>query len=165
MINQMEEQVNAKVQEFMGWAWENTFNVNVDILEKLNLCYLQNLQYDDDEIDCIRYTVRSALNTIRDWDIQHVVQSLFYFGIGGINCTFEKNSDLLNEIIRSELQLILRRSFMFIVLNNLMTQQVNMEDVKMILSQEELDKLKSINFKDLDEKIKEINSSCTVCQD
>ena len=60
------------------------------------------------------------------------------------------SNNLKIEIIKSELQLILRRSFMFINLNNLMNQQVNMEDVKMILSQDSLDKLKSINFKDLD---------------
>ncbi len=165
MVNQMEEQVNLKVQEYMGWAWENTFNVNFDILEKLNILYLKNLQYDDDEIDCIRYTVRSAFNSIRDWDIKYIVQGLFYFGIGGLNVIFEKNSDLLNEIIKSELQLILRRSFMFIILNNLIEQQVNMEDVKMILTTEELNNVGSSNFKDLDDKIKQSNEACTICQE
>ncbi len=40
-----------------------------------------------------------------------------------------------------------------------------MEDVKLILSEEELNKIPVSNFKDIPANIKEQNLKCTICQD
>jgi hypothetical protein len=59
----MENTVNEKVNEIMTYAYENMMknDDNDNIIKFIDYCYLKNLQYDDQVIDTIRYTIRSIL--------------------------------------------------------------------------------------------------------
>ncbi len=160
---QMNNTVESKVSEIISNSYDNLYNFNQELMDFIQDCYLRNLQYDDDEIDSVRYTIRTVLNTRSNFELVNLISGLLYYGLSGMNVTFENNNEIVIQLINSELKSFLRRSYLFSFVMNMI--HPNMEDVKLILSPEELAKIPEVNFKDLPENIKESNVKCSICQD
>ncbi len=164
--------VDNKIGEIMNWSNSNIFNIleiNPEITNLIYNCYLENMQYDDNEIETLRYTIRSAFNSLIDIELKVIVSGLLYMGmnINGEFVSWEYNYEALVGLINSELRIIIRRNLFFIAATQVMNQGAGlaMEDVKLILSQEELDKIPIKTFSELEAKTKEINCKCLVCQE
>lgn len=169
----LNEVVNNKYNEIMDWAYTNMMNVDEEIIKLIDDSYLKNLQYDDEPIDLIRYTIRTSFVNGVDFELKDIVSNIFSYGMLGINYVFNDNFDALNEILSSELKRILTReniyNMIFQAIENgtigINNQFGPMEDVKLILGQEELDKIPISSYKNIDQELKKKNENCLVCRD
>jgi hypothetical protein len=164
--------IDNKLVEIMSWAYENMMTIDNSIIEFINLCYLKNLQYDDEPIDSIRYTIRTILNEGIQFNLKNVVANIFSYSITGMNMVFNENFDLLNGILNEELKRILRRSLTFTYFSQLLTNGFiipnglqSMDDIKLIIPDDELEKIPVKTFKHLDLELKTKNDKCPVCHD
>jgi hypothetical protein len=165
----LNETVESKHNEIMSWAYSNMMNIDDDVIKFIDYCYLKNLQYDDEPIDTIRYTIRTVFAEGLNYEVRNLISNIFSYGMIGINYVFNENFNILNEMLSLELKRILRRG-MFI---NIFSQMIlnhnggfgTMEDIKLILTKEELDKIPVNIYKDISPELKEKKDSCTVCRE
>jgi hypothetical protein len=166
--NSIHQYISARAesiaQENIKWAYDNLSSINQEIINSLDYSYYINLQYFDDEVEIIRYTIRTSLNN-QNYEIKEICAGLLYFGISGINKLFEKYLEIAGQLIVIETHAYIRRGLFLSLIGTFINNGVNMEDIKMVLSSEELEKIPNINYKDLEQKIKETNTSCIICQD
>lgn len=160
----IDERSESITEENIKWAYDNLSSINEEIINSLHNSYYINLQYFDDEIEIIRYTIRTSLNN-QNYEIKEICAGLLYLGISGINKIFEQYFEITSQLIVIETHAYIRRGLFLSIIGTFINNGVNMEDVKMVLSSEELEKIQNINYKDLESKIKEINTSCIICQD
>jgi len=181
--------IDNEHNEIMSWAYENMMNIDDQIVNFIDLCYLKNLQYDDEPIDTIRYTIRSVFDLGSNYELKNLASGIFGYSIIGINLVFNQNFDLLNEILSSELKRLLRRILSIQLLTQMFQSggqlgqlvgqlgqfgqfgqfgqlgMENMEDVKLVVSKEELDKIPTKLYKDIGNEIKTNNDKCPICHD
>ena len=165
----LNEAVDSKHNEIMSWAYSNMMNIDDNIIKLIDYCYLKNLQYDDEPIDTIRYTIRTIFAEGLDYDLKNLISNIFSYGMMGINYVFNENFEILNDLLSSELKRILRRG-MFL---NIFSQMIlnhnggigQMEDIKLILTKEELDKIPVNIYKDISLELREKNDNCPVCRE
>ena len=161
------ELIDGKIAEIMTWAYNNTI-IDQELITFIDLCYLKNLQYDDEPIDTIKYTIRTIFETGRDYDLKKLVGGIFGYSMMGINYLFNENFDVLNDMLNSELKRVLIREIQIQAFMNMINGIGGfgpMEDVKLVLSKDELDKIPTKLFKELDNELREKNPKCLVCQD
>lgn len=165
----LNESVESKHNEIMSWAYSNTMNVEDDIIKFIDYCYLKNLQYDDEPIDTIRYTIRTVFSEGIEYELNILISNIFSYAMIGINYVFNENFDILNELLSSELKRLLRRDM---IINTFSQMLMNpnrefgpMEDIKLILTKEELDKIPVNIYKDISFELKEKNDYCPVCRE
>jgi len=152
--------------EIMNYAYENMMNLDDDIIKLIDFCYLKNLQYDDEPIDTIRYTIRTVFHEGSAYELKKLVSNIFCYSMTGINLVFNENFDLLNEILNSEIKRLLRRSMTIQVFSQMFsTGFQQMEDIKLVVTEEELEKIPTCVYKDLSIDIQKINEKCAICQE
>ena len=166
----MENTINEKTNEIMTYAYENMMKNadNDNIIKFIDYCYLKNLQYDDQVIDTIRYTIRSILiEGSNEFDLKVLCSNILEYSLSDKNHTFNDNFEYINDILLNELKRFLRQSLSIIILNNIFNSNNNMEDVKLILSEEELNKIPTNTFKNIDNNLKDSSNinKCSICQD
>jgi hypothetical protein len=168
-IQILNESIDSKYNEIMTWAYSNMMNIDDDIIKLIDHCYLQNLQYDDEPIDTIRYTIRTIFGQGLQFELKNLISNIFSYGMIGINYVFSENFSILNDLLSSELKRLLRRSMSLNILSQMLINPNGvlnqMEDIKLILTKEELDKIPVNIYKDIDTKLKEKNESCSVCRE
>ena len=130
------------------------------------------MQYEDESmIDLIRYTIRLVLSNNVRYTMKHLVSAIYKYSLMGINVVFLENYDIVTQIVEMEIKRILRQSYRLSLLNRIMNgfqgqgHAHQMEDVKLTMSLEELEKIPKLKFVDIDEKVKSMNDLCTICQD
>jgi hypothetical protein len=176
--NVLNELVENKRCEIMNWAYANTMNLDDNIIKFIDYCYLKNLQYDDEPIEAIRYTIRTIFAEGIDYELKNLVSNIFSYGMIGINYVFNENIGILNELLSLELKRLLRRGIVLNMVSQMITNGVPngipngipngfgpMEDIKLILTKEELEKIPISTYKEISPELREKNTSCSVCRD
>ena len=164
----LNEMIENKHNEIMNYSYSNMTNVDDNIIKFIDICYLKNLQYDEQPIDTIIFTIRTAFGQGTQFELKNLVSNFFSYGMLGINYVFNANFDILNELLSSELKRHLRRSMFLDMISQIFISGTGfgpMEDVKLILTQEELDKIPKNSYKELSLELKEKNTSCPVCRE
>ena len=166
----LNDMIENKHNEIMNWSYSNMTNVEDDVIKFIDICYLKNLQYDDEPIATLRYTIRTVFGEGLQYELKNLVSNIFSYGMIGINYLFNENFDILNELLSSELKRLLRRGMIVNMLSQMFISGVGdgfspMEDVKLILTQEELDKIPKNLYKDLSLEFKNKNTNCPVCRE
>ena len=165
----LNEMVDNKFNEIMNWVYPNMMNIDDETIKFIDYCYLKNLQYDDEPIDTIRYTIRTIFFEGTHYELKKLVSNIFSYGMLGINYVFNENFSILNELLTSELKRRLKREMVFTLVSQMITNQgsgINqMEDIKLILTKEELEKIPLNSYKNIETELKEKNECCPVCRD
>lgn len=175
----VENTINERLTEIMNHAYENMMNVNYDIINLIDMCYLKNLEYDDCEtIVTISYTIKAVLelSTTTNFGLNELCANIFAYSILGTNVVFNENFEILGETLSDQLKKFLMRSYTFFILSRIFADSMgnmggagtgteNLEDVKMTLSAEEINKLPLKKYENLNEHLKSINNICTICRD
>ena len=150
----------------MRYAYENMITPNENIIKFIDYCYLKNIQYDDEMIDLIRYTIRTILIDGVEYETKELVSNIFSYSMSGMNYIFNSNFDLLNDILIEEVRRIMRQSLMMNALLRHLNQEFQeLDDIKLVVPEEELNKIPIQIFKENKEDIKTQNEKCTICQD
>ena len=63
------------------------------LVDFINMCYLENIQYDEDLIDLVRYTIRTSINRGIQYEIKQIIGGIMYYSLMGINIVFSDNYD------------------------------------------------------------------------
>lgn len=138
--------------------------VEQPLLDFINMCYLENIQYDEDLIDLVRYTIRTSINRGSQYDIKQIIGGIMYYSLMGINVVFSDNYDtMVLPMLQNEIKRIVTQSLHLAILRRAIAPQ--MEDVKLVIKEEVLEKIPTMKYLKLEQKIKNMNSKCTVCQD
>ena len=166
--------IEDQILSIMAWGYENMEIVDENIINYVNLCYLRNLQYDDSIEDIIRYTIREVLSYTSNYNMQCLVSSIYNYSLIQENRIFNDNFNIVNEILKNELNRYLRTNLNFILLNTTVEQNpfinenrenIAMEDIKLVVKKEELDNIPKQLYKDIAEEIKIKNDKCLICQE
>jgi hypothetical protein len=160
----IEEIVNNKCNEILNYGYEHMMETNNELIEFINLNYLKNLQYDDTVEDLIRYTIRTILYEGIEYNLKTLIVGILNYAIGSINLIFNYNFDLVNEILALELKRLIRREFNYQIFSNVI-QDNELDDVKLILDEDEINKIKTTEYSKLDTDTKNTCTKCTICQD
>jgi hypothetical protein len=86
----------------------------------------------------------------------------------GINYVFSENFEVLNELLSSELKRLLRSGMVLSMFSQMIEGGGGfgpIEDVKLILSKEELDKIPTSSYKNITQELREKNENCPVCRE
>ena len=160
-----QELIEEEVTKLIIAGNDNMHLVTQPILDFIENCYLENMQYDDDVTNLIRYTIRSAIIRGINYELKEIIAGVMYYSLMGLNINFSDNYDLLVlPMLQNELKRIVTQSIRLSILRRaIMPQQ--MEDVKLVVKKEILDNILTSKYSELEEKIKLMNSKCTVCQD
>lgn len=171
MVNQnpnYDNEINNKIIEVMNDASNMLFTSSEELINIINMSYLTNLQYSDGLSNIIIYTIRSSFRDTPQYEIKDVVAGILTYSLSDINVVFNENYDLIYSIIQQELKRIYSRSYIISLLANLFNvNNVNnpqMENVKLTIKPEIIENIPKKKFKDYDQKIKDMNSKCTICQ-
>ncbi len=152
----------------MNDASNMLFTSSEELINIIDRSYLINLQYSDGLTNIIKYTIRTSFRDTPQYEIKEVVAGILTYSLSDINVIFNENYDLIYNIIQQELKRIFSRSYVISLLanvfngNNLNNPQ--MENVKLTIKPEIIENIPKKKFKDYDEKIKDMNSKCTICQ-
>jgi len=138
--------------------------VEQPLVDFINMCYLENIQYDEDLIDLVRYTIRTSINRGIQYEIKQIIAGIMYYSLMGINIVFSDNYDtMVLPMLQNEIKRIVTQSLRLAILRRAIAPQ--MEDVKLVVKEEVLEKIPTMKYLKLELKIKSMNSKCTVCQD
>jgi len=162
-----DNEINNKIIEVMNDASNMLFTSSEELINIINMSYLTNLQYSDGLSNIIKYTIRTSFRDTPQYEIKEVVAGILTYSLSAINVVFNENYDLIYNIIQQELKRIFSRSYVISLLANVFNNNVNnpqMENVKLTIKPEIIENIPKKKFKDYDEKIKDMNSKCTICQ-
>jgi hypothetical protein len=160
-----QEMVNEQVDKLISSSMDNLNLVTEPLLNFIENCYLENMQYDDDIINLIRYTIKSCFSRRTDFEAKELISGLIYYSFSGNNSLFSDNyDDIVLPMLHSELKRIVTQSIRLAILRRAIAGP-SMEDVKLVVNPDALEKIPKSKYMELDDKIKSMNISCTVCQD
>ncbi len=163
-ICNMKQHVENLVNLTINRACEKIFDVNPAVVSYVDKIFLNNTQYNDKNIIIpIKYTIKMSLNISNDFSLDDICAGIMNMGLTGSNTVISTNFETCIRIVKNELEIIYNRSYIQAFLQSIMNG--NMEDVKKVLSEEELEKLIVCSFKELDSSIANINTMCTVCRE
>ena len=164
--------INSQIAIIFDYAHQHYLDCPDELIEQINLCYLRNLQYDDEDVtELIRYTIRLIFIQITGFNLNEIVSGILnYSMISNINYIFNTNIDIVYNIIQTEISRLFAHSMArtltrHILLNNETVQFDTGEDIRLTIEQNELDKLEKTNFNLLDTTCQEKNNKCLICQD
>ncbi len=163
-ICNMKQHVDNLVNLTINRACEKIFNVNPAVVSYIDNLFYHNAKYKDlNMITPIKYTIKMSLNISNDFSLDDICAGIMNMGLTGSNTVISTNFETCIRIVKNELEIIYNRSYIQAFLQSIMNG--NMEDVKKVLSEEELEKLIVCSFKELDSSIANINTMCTVCRE
>jgi len=163
--NSSQEEIEDVVNNLIKTGEDNLHIVSQQVLDFIELCYLKNSQYDDDIINLIRYTIKNCFAHNRDFQIKEIISGIIYYSFNGNNLIFSENyTEVVYPTLYTEIKRIVRQ---YITLRTLQTTFMppTMEDVKLVVDADIINKIPTSKYNDLDEKIKFKNTRCTVCQE
>ena len=160
-----QEMIEEEIQKLILSGVENLNLVSQPVLDFIENCYLRNMQYEDDIINLIRYTVKNCFARGTEFEMKELISGIIYYSFSGTNAIFSDNyDDVVLPILHGELKRIVTQSIRLAILRRTIVAP-NMEDVKLVVGPEALEKIPISKYADLEDKIKTMNISCTVCQD
>lgn len=160
-----QEMIEEEIQKLILSGVDNLNLVSQPVLDFIDNCYLRNMQYEDDIINLIRYTVKNCFARGAEFEMKELISGIIYYSFSGINTIFSDNyDDIVLPILHGELKRIVTQSIRLAILRRTIVAP-SMEDVKLVVGAEALEKIPISKYADLEDKIKSMNISCTVCQD
>jgi hypothetical protein len=161
LVNINPQLLNEEVDKILAKGQEKMLTVSPQVMEFIERCFLENVGYDDDVTTLIRFTIRRCFNRGHEFQVEEIVGGIMYYALSEQNYYFSNGYDTVIEMLNSELRRIVTRSLTM----RQMTNGHNMEDVKLVVNQEILEKIPVEKFGDISEKIKSMNTACTICQE
>jgi hypothetical protein len=157
--------IEEEVNKLISSGTNNLQLVTKPVLDFIENCYLENMQYEDDIINIIRYTIRYCFSRRTDFEISELISGIIYYSLGGNNSVFGDNyDDVVLPMLQNELKRIVTQSVRLAILRRAIAGPT-MEDVKLVVNPDVLEKIPKSKYSEVDDKIKSMNVSCTVCQD
>jgi hypothetical protein len=125
------------------------------------------MSYYDDNNQIIKATINKLYNECRNSDYIILTSEILNYFINGMNYVFNENYEIVIETIKNKLRRLLRLEFLIDVIPNINNLQPNqqLEDVKLLVDEEEIEKIPKIIYKDLESEIKQKNTSCIICNE
>ena len=161
--------INTRFEEIMNDADQNWPTIPPELCDFIDICYLENMQYDDENIsEKIKYTIRSVFGKPSIYHIKILAAGILNYTLTSSNVIFNDNYALVYETLQNEIKRILRRSLTTHIFSNMIFNTggaQEMEDVKLTVSREDLDNIPIITYKELSDIVKEKNCKCSICQD
>ena len=155
--------IEEEVRKLILYGEENLNLVTQPVLDFIESCYLQNMQYDENLINLIHYTVKNVFARNTQFEMKELISGIIVYSLNGINATFSDNYDMVLPILEQEIKSIVTRSLRLAILRRTMAVP-EMEDVKLVVGADALEKIPICKYENLEDKIKKMNISCTVCQ-
>ena len=166
-INLIEQEIENKTEITMKEGIENMFSVSEDLIDLFNNFYLQVLQYNDinnDENSNIDIIIRSTILLIINrtlLPISDIVSVILNYSLISNNYLFVNNYDRVYEICREEVKKFLRISLRYVIIRNMINsinREESMEDVKLVMKEEEIEKIGIIKYIEKSDK-----ENCSIC--
>ena len=157
--------IEEEVRKLILYGEENLNLVTQPVLDFIESCYLQNMQYDENLINLIHYTVKNVFARNTQFEMKELISGIIVYSLNGINATFSDNYDMVLPILEQEIKSIVTRSLRLAILRRTMAAPPEMEDVKLVVGADALEKIPICKYENLEDKIKKMNISCTVCQE
>ncbi len=157
--------VNIKLNNIIEHGYNNMYNKDDKILDFIDSYYIQNLEYENLE-DKIYYTIKSVLNVEVEYTFENILSNLFYYALSDQNKLFTYNFKLVFKIISSELKRLIMLDmtihFVSFIRRNQEEELENLEDIKLIVSEDEINKITLMEYNKVNNK-KELG--CVICQE
>jgi hypothetical protein len=166
--------IENRIVSIMKWGYENMMNVESSIINYIDSCYLRNLEHVDLIEDLIQCTIRTIFNNFTNYTLYNIVAGIYNYSMNENNYIFNNNFNIVNEILKYELNRHLRANFNLILINQFIEQNpfpdVNqeefpMEDIKLVVKKKELENIPKHLYKDVCEEIKIKNDKCLICRE
>jgi len=166
-VQEIENHVNHRIRQVMEYVNMNMFRVDEELLEYINLCYLKNLQYDNEINELIHYTILTIFSDGYEYSIENLATGLLTYSLSGRNIIFIDNYDIIENLLNLELKRFFTRQISYSIYMRLLTNLLppNYEDVKLTVEEEELEKIPIELYKNLDLEVKKDNTNCIICRD
>jgi hypothetical protein len=160
-----QQMVEEEVSKLISSGMNNLQLVTEPLLNFIEQCYLENMQYDDNIINLIRYTIKYCFTRRTEYEAKELISGILYYSFNGNNSLFSDNyNDIVLPMLTNELKRIVTQSIRLAILQRAFAAP-HMEDVKLVINPDVLEKIPKSKYIELDDKIKSMNVSCTVCQD
>jgi hypothetical protein len=160
-----QQMVEEEVSKLILSGMDNLHLVSEPLLNFIEHCYLENMQYDDDIINLIRYTIKYCFTRRTEFEAKELISGILYYSFNGNNSLFSDNyDDIVLPMLTNELKRIVTQSIRLAILQRAFAAP-QMEDVKLVVNPDVLEKIPKSKYIELNDKIKSMNVSCTVCQD
>ena len=171
-LDLIEEEIDNKTEITMNECVNNIFNISEDFKEVFNNFYLEMLQYheninnilDDEENlnSIIRNTILLMINRTLI-PLAEIISTILNYSLTSNNYMFVNNYDKVYEICREEIKRFLRISLRYVIIRNMMNnlaENRQMDDVKLVMKEDEIEKIKKINY---DNTLNKENEKCAIC--
>ena len=161
------ETVDSNLEEIMIHAHENCYNVPFEVINSIHECYLQSMSYYDENNELIRSTINKVYNECLSYNYKVLTSAIINYSINGMNYIFNHNYEKVEEEIKITLKRLLRFELLMDITPiryNIQQNQTG-EDVKLLVDEEEIEKIPKICYNELEKEIKEKNTSCIICND
>lgn len=164
--------IEERIISIMKWGYENMMNVENSIINYIDLCYSRNSEHVVLIEDLIQCTIRTIFNNFTNYTLYNVVAGIYNYSMNENNNIFNNNLNIVNEILKYELNLHLRANLNLILINQFVQQnpfqdviqeELPMEDIKLVVKKEELENIPKHLYKDVCEEIKIKNDKCLIC--
>ena len=160
-----QQMIEEEVTKLIIAGNNNLHLVEKPLLDFIETSYLENMQYDDDNVNLIRYTIRTCINRGLEYELKEIVAGIMYYSLMGLNVVFSDNYDLLVlPMLQNEIKRVVTQSIRLAILRRAI-HPPTMEDVKLVVKKDVLEKIPTSEYSVLESKIKSMNVRCTVCQD
>lgn len=158
------EEIEAKTNELIAKGYELTDKFNEPVNDYINNFLLHSYQYGDIESDLVYYTIRSCFQYGREhFQLIEVIGGILYYANN--NIIFNNQYDLVLKYLRNEVRRVVTANLNIHRFNIVINPQNTLEDIKLVVKEDILDKIPTMEFEKLDTKIKEANNKCVICQD
>lgn len=154
--------VSEKVEQYIIEGQNEITNVNQEVLNLIELHFLRNMCYDDTPEDVIAYTIKKCLDP-NPFSTKSIIAGIMYYSLSGTNEIFS-DYDKVMKYLRTTLTPIVSAQLLQRLLASNM-QTGNLDNVKLVVKEEVLDKIPTSSYETVKDDIKKINVICSVCQD
>lgn len=160
-----QQMIDEEVNKLILSGTNNLGLVTTPVLSFIENCYLENVQYDVDVVNIIRYTIKNCFSRRTDFEASELISGIIYYSLAGNNSLFSDNYDhIVLPMLHNELKRIVTQSIRLAILRRAIGPPT-MEDVKLVIKPDVLEQIPKSKYSELDDKIKSMNVSCTICQD
>ena len=172
--NNINNLITQKLDEIIIDANNNIFTVSSNLINHIEYIYLWSLSYYDNTDDYISNTISKLYYENDIYTLKELTSGILNYSMSGINHIFFENYDLVLDKIKYNLRISLRFDMMMFIVNdindinhNIINNegQQNLEDIKLVVDEEEINKIPTYNYIELDDEIKEKNNICCICNE
>ena len=168
-VRVIEEEIENKTEGVMQEGANNIFTISEDIIELFGSFFLQIIQHQEESINdidvelLIRGTILLMINrTILP--IIEIVSAILNYSLTSNNYIFVDNYETVYNICREEVKRFFRISIRYIIIRNIlnsMNEENLMEDVRLVMKREEIDKIRTIKYQE--KELKTNDEKCAIC--